>query len=495
MSDTKSAKTTLKNTGLVGGSQLVSIVVNVVKTKFIAIFLGPGGVGLIQLFTTTLALLNSVFGLGLSFSGVRDVSESFGTGDMKKVARTKEILKSWAWATSIVGVIITLLLSKKISEWTFGSYQYWIEISLLSVIIILTNLMVVYSSIIRGARRMADFAKVTIISSIVGTIIACPTYYFLREDGIVIVLITTSILILIVNVIYSRKITIEKIKVSYREKFHGGLGMIKLGLFTVVTGFISQATMYYVRVSISDNLDIEAVGYYTVATTLTVTYMGLIFTAMAADYFPKLSAINKDNEALNEAVLEQTKIVLLLGVPLIIGMYTFSEYIIRILYTEKFVEAQPLLMWMLLSVLLRLVGFPTGYVFLAKGKGKIFIFTQSQWNIIFLLGTILFWYLEVGLIGIGIAFLFASVGAVIVNFVFLKRLTKLTYDLETIKYITLFSLLTVAYFATSYFFTGTLVMLIKFVGFLIISFYSLKKLEKLIGVNIVSFIRSKIKKK
>ena len=489
MSNKNTAKETLKNTGLVGGSQVITILIGIIRTKVVAILLGPAGIGVIQLLSTSISLVSSISSLGLGFSGVRDISENIGEGDTNKTAKTITTLKRWVWFSGLLGMLIAILLSKQLSRWSFGEDAYWVEISILSVTIILNNISSSYAAIIRGARRMLDFAKVSVVSSLLTTLIAIPIYYFFRQEGIVSVLILASLISLVLSMLFSRKISFPKVTITLKESFFGGLDMVQLGIFTVFTGFITQATLYYVRTSISDKLGLESVGYYTVATTLAVTYMGLIFTAMSTDYFPKLSAINKDDKAINKAVIEQTKIVLLLGTPLIVGMYTFSEFIIRVLYTSEFTAALPLLMWMLLSVFIRLIGFPIGFVFLAKGKKKIFFFTQSLWNVIFLVLVLISWKYKSDLEGVGIAFTTAYIIGVIVNIIIIKKLTQLKYDTESIRYIFIFSLIMILYFYISYYHSGWYIFTAKIIGVLLLSTYSYKQIEKLVELDLLELIK------
>ena len=495
MSNKNTAKEALKNTGLVGGSQVITIIIGIVKTKVVAVLLGPIGIGIVQLLTSSIQLVSSLSSLGLGFSGVRDISEKIKEGNDEKIAKTIISLKRWVWLSGILGMIISILMSKQLSQWTFSNETYWKEISILSITILLNNISSSLTAIIRGARRIADFAKISVISSFSTALITIPIYYYFKTEGIVAVLILSSLITLLINFYYSKKVSYLNIKVSFKKSFHEGIDMVYLGVFTVLTGFIAQATMFYVRASISDKLGVDYVGYYSVATTLAVTYMSLIFTAMSADYFPKLSAINKDNKAINKAVIEQTKIVLLLGGPLVIGMYTFSEFLINTLYSKQFMAASPLLMWMLLSVFLRLIGYPIGYVFLAKGKKKIFIFTQSLWNAVFLILTFFMWKYKGDLEGVGIAYTIAYISGVIANVIIIKKLTKLKYDFDSLKYIFTFLSIILLYFYTSLYYTGWHIFSFKIVGLLLISLYSFKQIEKLININIWQFITAKIKQK
>lgn len=493
MSNNASVRNSLKNTGLVGGSKLISIFISIIRGKFVAILLGPSGMGLVQLFQSTITLVQTICGLGIGFSGVRDVAESFNSENEIRIGEKITTLKRWSWFTGLLGVFITLLISKKLSFWTFGNEEYWLEISVLSISILLANVAEGYSAIIRGTRRMQDYAKIGVINSVIGSILAIVIYYIYGIKGVVPVILLMALINLVVIFFYSKRIKIVNVNVSFNSSFYDGLSMVKLGIFTVFTGFIMQLSLYYVRISINDHLGMESVGFYGVATTLAVTYMGLIFSAMGADYYPKLSAINKDNDKVNKAVLEQTKIILLLGTPLILAMFTFSEFIIQLLYTKEFTFALPLLMWMLLSVFLRLIGFPIGYVFLAKARGNVFIFTQTLWNVIFVLSVLFLWNYRGDLVGVGMAFTFSYILGVSVNVIILKRITSFKYDKEALIYISLFAFFTIIYFTISYLnFNQWYIFISKIIGLLVLTIYCFKKIELMVDLKLLVMLKNKL---
>jgi len=489
MSDNSEVKKTLKNTGLVGVSQIITILISLVKTKVVAILLGPAGIGLINLFNTILEMLGSVFGLGVAVSGVKNISEVISEEDDVKLSRTVVTIKRWLWISGIIGVILTVIFSKKISIYTFGSEKYWLDISLLSLTIIFTNLTSAHSTIIRGARNISDYVRTNIYSSVIGVFIALPIYYFYGVSGVMPVLFTTSLIIYIINYYYSSRVKTVKVKVSFKDSLKEGSAMIKLGLFTVFTGVLSSLTLYYVRVTIGDKLGIEYVGYYSVAITLAVTYMGVVFNAMSADYYPKLGAINTDDGKVNVAVRDQTKIVLLLGTPLLIFMYVFTELIIKMLYTDDFLIAVTLLQWMLLSVFIRFISYPIGYVFLAKGKSTIFIFTQTTWNVLFLFFVFYAFRYGMGLEGIGMSYTFAYLLGVFYNYYILTRVTGFNYDKQSLNYIVIFASLTILFFILSYCFSSLLMFVIKLIGGIIVLLFSIKELQNMLGVNIVEYVK------
>ena len=64
-------KSILKATTLFASVKIVTILVNLVKNKVVAILLGSSGLGLLGIFTSAVTLVNSISDLGLSKSSVK----------------------------------------------------------------------------------------------------------------------------------------------------------------------------------------------------------------------------------------------------------------------------------------------------------------------------------------------------------------------------------------------------------------------------------------
>src|SRR3954465_9109131 len=71
----------LKSSALVGGSSLINIAIGIVRTKAMALLLGPAGFGWTGLYSSIVDLTQSIAGLGINSSGVRQMAEAAGTGD------------------------------------------------------------------------------------------------------------------------------------------------------------------------------------------------------------------------------------------------------------------------------------------------------------------------------------------------------------------------------------------------------------------------------
>ena len=67
--------------------------------------------------------------------------------------------------------------------------------------------------------------------------------------------------------------------------------MLSLGFVISMSGLISLGASYIVRIYISNTGGVDDVGLYNAGFALINTYVGLVFTAMGTDYYPRLAAV------------------------------------------------------------------------------------------------------------------------------------------------------------------------------------------------------------
>ena len=74
----------LKATTLFGGVQVFQVLISIIRSKFIAVLLGPEGMGIAGLLTSTTSLISGITNFGLGTSAIRNVAEANGSGNLKK---------------------------------------------------------------------------------------------------------------------------------------------------------------------------------------------------------------------------------------------------------------------------------------------------------------------------------------------------------------------------------------------------------------------------
>jgi O-antigen/teichoic acid export membrane protein len=209
---------------------------------------------------------------------------------------------------------------------------------------------------------------------------------------------------LVLSWYFTRKVEVEKVSITLKESFADGMGMVKLGSVMMITFFATTGVMYLVRIYISRTGGIEQVGLYTAAWAIVSNYVGMVFAAMATDYYPRLSAVNDDNLQIKKLVNQQAEIAILILGPILILLLSALPFVIRILLTPKFMPIIGLIQWALIGVLFKAASWSIAFIILAKGDSKIFFISEIAANIIVLTSNILLYHFF-KLEGIGFAFL------------------------------------------------------------------------------------------
>ncbi len=399
----------LKSSALTGGSSVVSVCLGIVRTKAVALILGPAGVGLFGLYGSVQDLTRSIAGLGINNSGVRQIAEAVGSGDAQRVAKTVTVLRRVAFCSGALGALLLLLLCKPVAWLTFNDYQHAGAVALLALAVFFGDVSAGQAALVQGMRRIADLAKMNVLGAIYGTVFSILIIYgFYRqgmaEKGIVPALVCVAGMSILTSWWYARKIKVERVSLTMREVTDETRALLKLGLVFMASMLMTLGAGYLIRFVILRELDIQAAGHFQAAWALGSYYVGFILQAMGADFYPRLTAVANDNAECNRLVNEQAEVGLLLAGPGVLATLTFAPLIIELFYSSKFGPAVEILRWICLGMTLRVASWPMGFIILAKGARKIFFWSELAINLIFL-GLVWVGVLVFGLKGTGIAFL------------------------------------------------------------------------------------------
>lgn len=423
MSDKKSSyQQIFKATSIFGGVQVFNILITIIRSKLVAILLGPAGMGIAGLFTTTLGLLGSLTNLGLARSAVRDVSAAKATNDEDKISETVSVFRKLVWITGGIGLIATLVLSPLLSLLTFGNYDYTFAFILLSSTLLIGQLTVGQSVLLQGLRKITWLAKAGIYSSFIGLITSIPLYYLYGIKGIVPAILVSSVSVFFIQHYFAKRINIRIQTLTFKQAFQKGNGMIKLGLVLGVNGLITAGASYVIRIFISHSGSLEDVGLYTAGFAIINTYVGMVFSAMITDYYPRLAAVHQDQRKYNRLINQQIEVALYIVAPLICAFLIFVNWIIILIYSSKFLPIVDMIQWGILAIFFKTLGWAMGVLLAAKGHSKHLFWNELIANIYLLLFNII-GYQYYGLKGLGISFLIGY----LLHFLQIYFFTKIKY--------------------------------------------------------------------
>jgi len=426
----------LKSSSIIGGAQGFNYLIGMVRTKMVAVLLGPSGMGLVSLYITAIGLVDTVSRFGIDSSGVREVAEAHGNGNEEKIARTVKTLRRMCWLTGIFGWLLTAALSYPLSVWTFGSGERAWAITILGVTILIGSVSGGQSSIIQGTRRIGDLARINVLGAVAGTLIAIGLYAWLGQGGIVPVIIATATTNLGFSWWFARQIPVEDASLTWRETLQNSKRMILLGMAFMYGIFLAALVGLGIRALIVRELGLDAAGIYQAAWGISGMFSGFILKAMGADFYPRLTVAAHDNEKINTLVNEQTEIGILLALPGLMVTLAFAPWIMQLFYSSKFLEGAQLLPCFVLGVFFQVISWPYGMIQMAKGSKAWMFFCTTEINAVQLVLTI-FLLKQYGVMGVAWAFALFTLIHGLVTLVAAKKISGFRWSKSSLKLIIL----------------------------------------------------------
>jgi len=493
--DRNSYSNIFKATALFGGVKVLQILISLVRAKLIAVLLGPTGMGIAGLMTSSTNIIESLMGFGLGTSAVRDVSQAYSSKDEDRKNTTITVLRILVLITGIVGSIFTFFLSPYLSEWAFGNDKYSSAFKILAVILTFNQLNIGHTVLLQGTFRYKEVAKSSLYGSILGLILTIPLYFVWGIDGIVPAIILSSVIQLSLSWNYSRKIPYKKIKLTIKQIFLKGKSMLTLGFIIALTGLTTQGNAYLLNIFIASKGSVEDVGLYSAGLAMASMYVGMVLNAMSSDYSPRLaaSAAAVNGREIIEVINKQASILVTLLAPIIVLFIVFIYPIVILLYSTKFIEIIGMTEWVMIGMLFRAVSWSISFSFIARGDSKIFFLIEIV-AALYNFGLSALGYSAFGLSGLGLGFFLTYLIYTGQVYLLAKKRFQFSFNYDFLKIFVIQLILSYLCFA-----------LIKFIGFniyryfvgivffVIIFWISYKNINKMISIpSLLLKLRNKV---
>lgn len=368
----------LRSSSIIGGASVANIVIGLLRTKIAALLLGPAGVGFIALLQSLVSTGSAIAGLGVASSSVRQLAEAGGAEDANAMDSNRQSLLYLTAALAVAGAAAFWLLRVPLAEHVLGDAALSEMVGWLGLAVAFTLLGASQVALLNGYRRIGDMARVSVFGALLGTLLGIAALVLWGKEGILPYVISAPLAAMIVGAVIVRRMpSAERVRASLAEVRRRSVPMLKLGLSFMVAGVSTTGAFLAVRAIISQRLGAVALGHFSAAWMISMTYIGFVLQAMGTDYYPRLTAAFHDRRLVNRMVNEQSDVALLLAAPVLIGMQAAAPWVIHLLYSSKFDGAVDILRWQIMGDALKILSWPLGFVIVACGKGRIFVMTET----------------------------------------------------------------------------------------------------------------------
>lgn len=435
-SDANSYRSIFRSISAFGGVQVFNIFVSLLRGKFVALFLGPEGMGISAVFASSTAAVQQICSLGVNQAVVKEVASAKdkpgGAGKVIKVCARLLL------ATALLGGIACVLLSPLLSRLAFGDSSHTWSYVWLGLFVALSIAGGGYLAMLQGLGEVKRLSKASLVGGCSGLLFGVPLYWLFGVGGIVpamIVLAFSTFLFYYISFRASRRDCAPLAGETMTAEDGSNLArrLVSLGMVLLVGGLVGTVTQYAIVLYVKTFGSSETLGFYQAANSITNQYIGIVFSALAMDYFPRLSAVGDDRGGLNTVVNRQIEMVVLVAVPILVCLILTAPLVIRILLTDEFMPVAPLMRWLGLGMMFQAVGFPFGYIFVARGDRRLYFWIECVWCNLLWLACSVGGFHFLGLTGLGVSLVVRNMIDIAVYSVICRRRYGVMFSTQTLR--------------------------------------------------------------
>lgn len=391
----------LSATIVMGGATIASILIGVVRTKIFALIIGPAGIGLIGLLTSIMATAAAVGSMGLGFSGVREIA-----ANEERRGLVRKALWLAIWPLAIITAAALWLGRFDISRWVTGSEDQALGVGLTGIAAALAIVAVAQTAEIQGLGRVGDVARIRVGGALLALFLGVPAVVYAGPIGIVLAIIAIPVGNVLAAVPYRPRSELPPKGGVSGNVVDEWRRLLTLGATIMVTTSLATGALVVIRTLVIRQDGLEAAGLYQAAYAISALNASLVLSAMATDYFPRLSGVEADRSASSTLVNQQLHAALLLASPVLLGMAAVAPLVLNLLYSSAFTPAADLLRWQLTGELFKLPGWALGFLLVARADKTRFLLVETTFVVAYIAATYLL-LPPLGLAGAGIGYALA----------------------------------------------------------------------------------------
>ena len=397
----KTSSIVIRAMGLFGSLQMLNILCGVIRIKIIALLLGTVGVGLFAIFNSALTMISAVTQLGLRESAVRTIASASDPEERDgRVITTRR----WGFLLGLFGMAVTLVLSPVLSITAFGDLTHTWLYMLLAIPVLLLAGSASEVAILQGTGRLRHMARASVTGALTGLLLGVPAVYFLRLHSILPVLAIYALAGYAGTLCYRYTPTRPAgPRPTLARLWADGSPMLRLGAYMTLATVVTEAVNYLFIAFLNLTGGTGNVGIYQAGYTIVIRYAGMLFTAIAVEYYPRLASNCSRPWRQRVFVNHEMRLLFLLLTPALMVLTPLLPIVVKLLYSSQFLGAVPFMLWAMPSMLLQSFSLCVAYLILARGEGRLFAVTETVSAVASLLLHIAGYTLG-GMAGLGIGF-------------------------------------------------------------------------------------------
>lgn len=353
----------------------VRICAGLVTSKVIAFYAGPQGMALLGDLRNFLTSTQSISTLGISNGIIKY------TAELKSQSKAIiQVLSTSFYLLAIATIITALTLYLGAEYWNTlvfkGDYDFVEGFKALAFLLPLFILNAFCLAVLNGYGKFKSIIYLNVTTNIVGLIITVSLIYYYQIAGALYALIIVPAIALLITTMALLRyrstvslIQVRSFKWDYFKKLGSYTGM------TLFSAMVSPWVYIAIRQHIINTEGLIQAGYWDAILRISDYYLMFVTTILTLYILPRLASL-KTGRDFKKEILNFYKTILPIFFLGLVVIYVCRNWIIQLIFTDAFLEMEPIFFWQLLGDLIRVASIVIAYQFIAKNMFWHFIITQ-----------------------------------------------------------------------------------------------------------------------
>lgn len=362
----------VKAISMLGSTQMVNMLCSVVRNKALAVWVGPIGVAVMGVLMQTLEFMGALTQLEIRTTAVRDVAS-------RPPAQRGEIIgivRRVGRALGLLGLLLLLLFAPIFSQLMFGSGEYSWAFRILSLALFIQALQGSEIVVLQAEGNFRAIASSSLMGGLLSLGIALILFKTLGINSLAPVLVTYSLMTWLFTARHTRSFRSAAANLSLRQCFSRSRHYISMGFYLVITSLVTYGINLSFMAIIERTVGSTDLGFYQAGNTMLIRYVGVFFTAITYEFYPRLSAASPRHGHAALIMTHQARTCLLLFFPCAVAAILLAPLLIRLLYSAEYLPMLPYFTLGMVGMMLRPASMILSYSFIAFNKVRPFLFTE-----------------------------------------------------------------------------------------------------------------------
>lgn len=396
----------LKATSTLAAAKVVTILISIVRTKILALLLGPSGIGLVNLVGSSTELARVAFSFGLDGATARKVAEASASKDPLHIDHAYRVSARTALWVGLAAAAALALASPILAANVLGDIGKFWWFCFGAGSLVFTPLLGTELAVLQGLRQSRALAACQILAAISGAFLSILLVAWLGVIGGIAAVMPLAFASLTIHHIFLKRHRPHIASARIPATRHDSKQLLKLGSGFAINGIWLATSgwlnLIFIRQFYGATEGPCQIGLYGAASTMSNLYIGILLSAMATEFYPGLVQASHDRGAMNRLLNQQTMLAITLGAPVTMGMIVTAPWLLRLLYSADFTPGTDIMRWMLAGMAIRFASCPLGFTLLAVGSPRMIVASELAMGTVTIVSSYLL--LQVyGTVGIGIA--------------------------------------------------------------------------------------------